>query len=46
MSPIFWLRIFFMTGARRHKQAALSLAMMAICIVAPTQISVAYAADC
>jgi HlyD family secretion protein len=43
MSPIFWLRIFFMTGARRHKRAALSLAMMAICIVAPTQISVAYA---
>jgi multidrug efflux pump subunit AcrA (membrane-fusion protein) len=32
-----------MTGARRHKQAALSIAMMAVCISAPTPISVACA---
>jgi multidrug efflux pump subunit AcrA (membrane-fusion protein) len=43
MSPRFRLRILFMTGARWHKQAARSVAMMAICSAAPTPISVACA---
>ena len=43
MSPLFWLRISFMTTERRHKRVALSIAMMAICTVVPIPISVAYA---
>ncbi len=41
MSPSYWLRIFFRTRGRQHRQAALSVAMMAICNVAPAPILVA-----
>jgi HlyD family secretion protein len=43
MGPFLWLRIFFRTGEIRHRQAAFSVAMMAICSVAPTPTFVAYA---
>jgi len=43
MRPFLWLRIFFRTGEIRHRQAAFSVAMMAICSVAPTPTFVAYA---
>jgi HlyD family secretion protein len=41
VSPSYWLRIVFRT--RQHRQAALSVAMMAICSVAPAPILGAYA---